>query len=81
MVSLSSPKVSVVITAYNRKQFLSQAIESIAKQEIDRSEFEVIVVSNFELDDSLFNEGIAISSIVMDGTVGEFLYSGVKAVV
>jgi len=79
VVFLSSPKVSVVITAYNRKQFLSQAIESIAKQEIDRSEFEVIVVSNFKLDDSLFNKGMAISSIVMDGTVGEFLYAGVNA--
>jgi len=76
---LSNPKISIVITAYNRKQFLSQAIESIAKQEIDRSELEVIVVSNFELDDSLFKGDIAISSIVMDGTVGEFLYAGVKA--
>jgi len=79
VVLLSSPKVSVVITAYNRKQFLSQAIESIAKQEIDRSELEVIVVSNFELDDSLLKGDIAISSIVMDGTVGEFLYAGVNA--
>jgi len=76
---LSNPKISIVITAYNRKQFLSQAIESIAKQGIDRSEFEVIIVSNFKLDDSLFNKGIAISSIVMDGTIGEFLYAGVKA--
>jgi len=76
---MSNQKISIVITAYNRKQFLSQAIESIAKQEIDRSEFEVIVVSNFKLDDSLFNKGMAISSIVMDGTIGEFLYSGVKA--
>ena len=77
--TLSNPKISIVITAYNRKQFLSQAIESIAKQEIDRSELEVIVVSNFELDDNLFKGDIAISSIVMDGTIGEFLYAGVKA--
>jgi glycosyltransferase involved in cell wall biosynthesis len=76
---LSNPKISIIITAYNRKQFLSQAIESIAKQEIDGSEFEVIVVSNFELDGHLFNNKIAISSIVMDGTIGEFLYAGVKA--
>ena len=76
---MSNQKISIVITAYNRKQFLSQAIESIAKQEKDRSELEVIVVSNFELDDSLFKGDIAISSIVMDGTVGEFLYAGVNA--
>jgi len=76
---LSTSKISIIVTAYNRKQFLSQAIESIAKQEIDRSEFEVIVVSNFELDSSLFNYNVAISSIVMDGTIGEFLYAGIKA--
>jgi len=76
---LSNPKISIIITAYDRKQFLPQAIESIAKQEIDRSEFEVIVVSNFKLEDSLFNKGMAISSIVTDGTVGELIYSGVKA--
>jgi glycosyltransferase involved in cell wall biosynthesis len=78
-VILSNPKVSVIITAYNRREFLEQAIESVASQDIDPALVELIVVTNFELDSNLFSKGIKISSIVMDGTIGEFLYAGVIA--
>jgi len=77
-VRLSGPKVSVIITAYNRKEFLEQAIESILIQDMDPSVLEIIVVSNFELDSNLTSMGIKISSIVMEGTIGEFLYAGIR---
>ena len=76
---LSNPKVSVIITAYNRKEFLEQAIESVVTQDVDPSVIEIIVVSNFELDSNLISKRIKISSIFMDGTIGEFLYAGVQA--
>ena len=42
-------KVSVVITAHNRKKYLKDAIESILHQDVDHDvSIEIIVVSNFD---------------------------------
>lgn len=41
------PIISVIITAYNRKEYLNQAIDSAMNQTIPRMFFEVIVVKNF----------------------------------
>lgn len=42
------PFFSVTITAYNRRTYLARAIDSVLRQTIDRSEYEIIVVKNFE---------------------------------
>ncbi|MEM3852096.1 MAG: glycosyltransferase family 2 protein [Methanomassiliicoccales archaeon] len=42
------PLVSVIITAFNRKEFLSEALDSLAAQTADRDSFEIIVVKNFK---------------------------------
>lgn len=71
--------VSIVVTAYERRDFYKQAIESILHQEIDHSSVEVIIISNFEVDFKQNEGGIRVRNIVMEGTVGEFLFAGINA--
>ncbi|MGC9113396.1 glycosyltransferase family A protein [Acidilobus sp.] len=40
--------ISVIVTAYNRKQYLPYALRSLEAQTLPRDRFEVIVVKNFE---------------------------------
>jgi len=41
-------KISVIIPAYNRKDFLLEAVRSVFNQKLDKKLYEVIVVKNFE---------------------------------
>lgn len=41
------PRVSVVVVAHTRQEFLREAVESVLAQDIERSLYEVIVVKNF----------------------------------
>ena len=45
---MGKPIISVVITAYNRRQYLKYAIKSVLNQTIDRSKYEIIVIKNFK---------------------------------
>ncbi len=67
--------ISVVITAYNRKEFLYNAINSLNSQ--DYRDFEVILVTNFDYNLNRF-QSLAIKNIVMEGSQGLFLYTGIK---
>jgi len=50
------PFISVIITAYNRKEFLLEAVNSALNQTLPKDEYEIIVVKNFsEYDDILKN--------------------------
>jgi len=71
--------ISVIITAYNRKEFLLDAIKSVINQTLDKRYYEIIVIKNFkdEIIDR-FIENNDIKNIIMDGTIGEFLYTGIK---
>lgn len=42
------PFISVIIIAYNRKQFILDAIRSVQKQTLDAALYEIIVVKNFK---------------------------------
>jgi len=42
------PFISVVIIAYNRKQFIKEAINSVLNQTLNKELYEIIVVKNFE---------------------------------
>ena len=71
--------ISVIITAYNRKEFLSDAVKSVLNQKFDRKNYEVIVIKNYQnYDMEKFFESNGIINITMDGTIGEFLYKGVS---
>lgn len=55
------PRVSVVITAHDRKEFLLDAVNSAFEQDCSRDEFEVIVVKNFRdpgIDGKLEEKGV-----------------------
>ena len=61
----NNPKISIIVTAFNRREFLRNAIESILKQTLDRAQFEIIVTKNFSdaaIDDYL-NENHVISIV------------------
>ncbi|MGC8544043.1 MAG: glycosyltransferase, partial [Vulcanisaeta sp.] len=44
---MGKPFISVVITAYNRREFLKYAVKSVINQTLDKSLYEIIVVKNF----------------------------------
>jgi glycosyltransferase involved in cell wall biosynthesis len=71
--------ISVIVTAYNRKNFLLNALKSVVNQTLDKKHYEIIVIKNYTDDivDNFINKN-NIKNIVIDGTIGEFLYAGVK---
>lgn len=73
------PSVSVIITAYNRKEYLLRAIKSVIDQSLEKRCYELIVIKNFEdqkIDSIAETENIKI--INMEGTIGEYLSTGIK---
>lgn len=70
--------ISVIITAYNRREFLADAINSVLHQTLDGFPFEIVVISNFHVDVSRFNTSCEIRAVLMDGSMGEFLYKGLN---
>jgi len=54
---VSSPFISVIITAYNRTQYVGEAINSVLNQTLDRDKYEIIVVTNMDLSEK---EGVRI---------------------
>lgn len=70
-------KVSVVVTAYNRKQFLSEALTSLDNQTAKKDLFEVILLTNFKVDLDGHNS-LNLKHIVTEGTLGEYLQRGIS---
>ena len=79
MESDKLPYISVIITAYNRKEFLLNAIKSVVNQTVEKKYYEIIVIKNFrdETIDEFINKN-KIKHLVMDGTVGEYLDKGIS---
>ena len=71
--------ISVLITAYNRKEYLIKAVDSALKQSLNRSYYEIIVIKNFkddQIDDYLsYND---IKNIILEGTEGDYISTGIK---
>jgi glycosyltransferase involved in cell wall biosynthesis len=74
------PFISVIITAYNRKEFLPSAINSVANQTLDKSKYEIIVVKNFEDKeiDSLIKQVGAISLQRGNEIIGSYIVAGIE---
>jgi glycosyltransferase involved in cell wall biosynthesis len=45
---MSDPLISVIIVAYNRREFIRETVKSVANQTLPKDEYELIVVKNFE---------------------------------
>lgn len=53
---MNNINISVIIVAYNRKQYVKHAVQSVLNQTYDKDKYEIIVVKNFkdeEIDDFL----------------------------
>ncbi|BAB67300.1 glycosyltransferase family A protein [Sulfurisphaera tokodaii] len=51
-------EISVIITAYNRKQYYKDAVRSVLNQTLDNDKYEVILVANFDASEYAKEEGI-----------------------
>lgn len=75
---MEAPYFTVIITAFNRKLFLLDAVKSALNQTLDRKLFEIIVVKNFldhEIDNYLISNDVRIINSP-SFSVGEYLTIG-----
>ncbi len=71
--------ISVIISAYNRKEYIKNAIDSVALQEHNGFDVEIIVITNFK------DENVAIQCskvgarycVLQDGGMGLYLHYGI----
>ena len=72
------PYISVIITAYNRKDFIKEAVQSVLNQTLDKNLYEIIVIKNFKthLDQKWRREGVKLI-YKSEGSIGEFLTYGI----
>ncbi|WP_048816751.1 glycosyltransferase family 2 protein [Caldisphaera lagunensis] len=74
------PKISVIVTAYNRKKYLPYALQSLEQQTLDKDKFEVIVIKNFEdqLSDKIIERNNWKNMVIEENnTLGEKLSLGI----
>ena len=74
---MEKPVISVIITAYNRRRFLKQAVKSVLTQTVDKSLYEIIVVKNFR-DPDIDNINGITNIMLGDEPVGTYLAEGIK---
>lgn len=70
------PLLSVIVTAYNRKEFLLDALQSAVNQTVPRNKYEIICIKNFKdtkIDNYIKNNGV-ISILEKEKSVGEYIY-------
>ena len=77
---MGKPFISVVITAYNRREYLKYAVKSVIDQTLDKGLYEMIVVKNFrdpEVDKLIeSNRGRIIEA--GDEPIGKYLVRGIN---
>ncbi len=74
-----SPKVSIIVTAYMRREFVLRALKSVEMQRVPSSIFETILIKDFEdvaIDQYCSDKGVI--NIRRTGTIGEYLSTAIK---
>ncbi|MBX8634207.1 MAG: glycosyltransferase [Thermoplasmata archaeon] len=56
-INVKLPYISVLIVAYDRKEYISRAIHSVMCQTLSNDFYEIIVITNFEIDPLLVDAG------------------------
>jgi glycosyltransferase involved in cell wall biosynthesis len=71
--------ISVIVTAYNRENYLMNALKSLTNQDLSSENYEVIVVKNFHniQIDNLINT-YNFKGVLAYGTIGNFLSLGIS---
>ena len=66
-------EISLLITAYNRKKYLKEAVRSVLESSINRDLYEIIVVKNFtEIEiDSFLSQNQVIVVNTTDENIGK----------
>jgi len=79
MIMENGIKLTVLVMAYKRKDYLKEALLSVLNQTIPRSEYEIICIKGFQDEDlSAFMRQNNIMELFCDGTLGERLVAGLK---
>ncbi len=79
-ISNERPTISVIITAFNRTEFLKECVVSVLNQDINPKEVEIIVVKNFansEIDDFLNKRSVK-AILSAECPIGRMLSLGVR---
>lgn len=76
---VGSPKLSIVVVCYNRRDYLQRALDSAINQDTDRELYEIILIKNFYDDDiDLYCSRFDVKNIIMSGTIGHYLHRGIS---
>ncbi len=75
-----TPFISVVITAYNRREYILEAVKSVLNQTLDRSKYEVIVVKNYidTVIDDFLRQNQVVNVYTYDISFGAMLACGIE---
>ena len=72
-MTTEEPFITVIITAYNRKKYIIEAIKSILSCSLSREHYEIIIIINYNDNEiNSFSKLNNIKIIVMDGSIGHF---------
>lgn len=80
MIEQNLPYISVIITAYKRKDYLLDAINSVINQTLDKKYYEIIVIKNYndsKIDDFI-NKNNIINIFSSDNSLSGKIYNGIK---
>lgn len=70
--------MTVIVMAYNRREYLQRALSSVFQQTLNKDSFEVILIKNFadhDIDEMCQANGV--KSILMEGTLGKYIQRGI----
>ena len=76
----AAPHVSVIITAFRRQQYVRDAVESVLASDVDRSRYEIVLVTDGmkrELESELVARGVRVVRCEASA-VGEMLVRGIS---
>lgn len=72
--------LTVVITAYNRREYIKEAVDSVLDQTLKRDNYEVIVTKNYYDDDlEQFLKQQNVVSIIVEGHIGSQVVKAAKS--